>query len=130
MDKDSPRARFVRTLLASIAGYAASWASIDWFTNYRAGYTVVTLNLVAALLAGGIAYLNALRTTRPRDAVGKALYTLAQNLAPGLSTLVLADLTTTGLVNFGRSLVSTIIGAALAAVATLGLNAAEDPPAT
>lgn len=126
MRKDTPKARFVRTLLASIGGYAVTWAGIDWFTDYRMGVTVVSLNLLAAVLAGGISYLQAIRSPHPRDMFGKMVFTFAQNLIPGLSAITIAELTIPALLNMGRGILSTAIGALFAALATLGLNASED----
>lgn len=125
MNTNQPRARFMRTLLAAIGGYAVTWAGINWTTDYRAGAALITVNLVGALIAASIAGLQALRTSRPRTVWGKTVFTFAQNLAGGLGTVVLAELTREAVLNFTRGLVSVVIASALAALATLGLNASE-----
>lgn len=126
MSKNTPKARFVRTLIASIAGYAGSWAAIEWATDYENGIRIVTLNLLAAVMAGGIAYLQALRSPHPRDAFGKMLYTFAQNLAPGLGLITLTEISKIAAIGFVKGIITTTIGALLAALATLGMNASED----
>lgn len=127
-DRNQPRARFVRTVLAAVAGYAVTWGGINWGTDYIAGGKLIAVNLVAALVTGAIAYVQALRSDKPRTTLGKVVATFLQNLGGGLATVTLAAFTFEALVSFGRSVATVAVASFFGALATLGLNAAENQP--
>jgi len=127
--KDTPAARAVRTAVLALAGFAAAWATIDWVTDWRAGAAVVTLNVVTAGLAGIVAYLQALGSLRATTAFGKAVASFAQVAGPGLAAVALTELSRQALINTGRGVSTTLIGATVTAIATYLQNRAEDVPA-
>lgn len=128
--RDTPIARAMRTLLAAVAGYAGTWATLDWVTDGRASTTIVVINLTNALLAGSVAYLQAWTTFRPRTVLGKVFASFAQVASTGLATVAFVDLSAAGFTQTGKAVVSVLVAAAFTALGTMTLNAAEDAPQT
>jgi hypothetical protein len=123
MGGTSAIARGVRTFLAVVAGCAATWATIDWTTDFRLGAWTVAFNLITALLAGVSAAALAAGGKAAVTPIGKAIATFFQTVGAGLAPLavnVAADLAPTG-----RLVLSTVIAAVFGAIATLTLNASE-----
>jgi signal transduction histidine kinase len=118
MDKDTPLARGIRTFIITLAGFAATWSTINWATDWKAGANMLVLNVVSALLAGGAAYFLAAKTEFSSDTFwGKAAYQF---------TVALSELTSVAVVDFLRALTTVLVGAAFSALAAAGMNWGED----
>jgi len=82
--------------------------------NYSEGVTALALALIAAILSGVIAALQAMRFSTD-TAGGKALNQFVQMVIAGLATLAIADLTGAAAIAFvgavGKLLVASAIGA-------------------
>lgn len=126
MQKSSPGARFVRTLLQALAGVAAGAALIDWTTNYKSGAVFVALGAIAAVLAASLAALQAVAGWTADTPLTKGLVTFAQLEAAGLATLAVNDWTGAAFIVFGQAFLRLTVGAVVAAVAAYAQNAAED----
>lgn len=124
-DKNTPKARAVRTLLTALAGYAASWSALVTTTDWSTGGKIIVLNTIAAVTAGGIAYLQALSEMKASTLLEKIVATFSQSVVAGGSAFVLADVTGAAAIATGRAVASVIAGAVFATLATLGLNASE-----
>ncbi len=118
-----PMGRAIRTFLAALAGYAVAWAAIDWIRDYRVGLATVAVNLVTAALAALAAGLLAQGGRVTTTPLGKALATFCQMVGAGIAPVVVTSLA--DLADVGRLIVTTAIGALLAALATFATNQAE-----
>lgn len=115
--------RGVRTLLAGLAGVATAALAVDWTTDYRVGAVIVGLGVLAAVVAAVAAFLLALGDKTASTPVGKALVQFCQMVGGGLAALVIT--TTADLAPAAKTVTSLLITAALSALATFFLNAAE-----
>jgi len=127
--KASPLRRFVNTVLALLAGAAPTWVGINLATDFETGATKIGLGVVSALLGGGIAALLALTRFAPATPLGKALATLGEGVASGLSTLTFATLTFAEFERFAMVILVVVGQSLTAALITLITNAApqEEP---
>lgn len=125
MTTTSPNAKFTRTLILALAGNAATWASIDWLTDYRTGAKIVTLHVIGALLASGVAYLQAFKEMAAATPLGKAFAQFSQQFGATLTTIVVTELTSAALQSVGRAILQGAIAALLGGFAALALNASE-----
>jgi hypothetical protein len=122
----SPLARGVRTFLAALAGYAGTWAALNWTDDPVRSGQLLGLNIATALVAAIAAYFLAVGGASASTAVGKAFATFAQVVGSGIAALAfntVADITANG-----RVILTTVIAAVFAAVGTLATNAAEGAP--
>lgn len=124
-DKSTPKARAIRTLLTALAGYAASWSALVTTTDFQTGGKIIVLNSIAAVVSGGLAYLQALSEMKASTLIEKATATFAQSAVAGSSAFVLADLTGAAAIATGRAVSSVVLGAIMATIGTLALNASE-----
>lgn len=128
MQKNTAAAKAIRTFILALAGFAGTWATVDWFTNWKAGAAIVGVNLVTALLAGTVAYFQALSSMAATTPLGKAIASFAQVAGPGLATVAVTELSQVALIHAGRGVVTTLVGALFAGIATFLQNSAEDSP--
>ncbi len=126
MNTTSPLARGVRTFVVAVAGYAATWATLDWTEDPVGSGTLLGLNLATAGVAALAAFLLAHTTLTASTALGKAFATFAQVVGAGLAALAfnaVGDFAANG-----RIVLTTIIAAVFAAIGSLATNAAEGAP--
>src|SRR5438045_165176 len=123
MTSTTPLARAVRTFVASMAGVLATAAVADWVSAFHASAVTLTLGVIAALVAGVIAFLTATGGIQPRTAMGKALATFCQVAVAGLGTVGIANLTTSAAQDFGVAVLRVLIAAVGAGLTTLAVNA-------
>ena len=121
----SPLARGVRTFAAAVTGVLSAAVVADWTTDFNASATILALGVIAAVLAGVVATLQAYGGLTVTSTVGKALVTAAQFAATGLATVGLADLTEAAAVDFGKAVLKVAIAAVFAGLTTLAVNASE-----
>lgn len=132
MNKTSPIARGVRTFVMALAATAPTWLLLDFVNKPKESTELVVLALIAAALAGLVAFLLALSASyraKVDTPIWRAIATTLQVLAAGVGTLGLNELTNTAAVTFAHAVVTVVIGAIVAGVVSLITNAAEDNPA-
>jgi len=120
----SPLAKGIRTFAASMVGVLGAVVVAAQAGDYHAGLVVLTIGVVAALVAGAISFAQAAATdlaaTTP---AGKALATFLQFVAAGLATVLVADLT--DVAELPSQLLPLLIAGAVAALQTFAQNSAE-----
>lgn len=124
----SPIARGVRTFIVAVAGFAGTWATLNWTDDPVGSGTLLGLNLATAAVAGLAAFLLAHTTLTASTALGKAFATFAQIVGSGLAALAfnaVGDFAANG-----RVVLTTVIAAIFAAIGSLATNAAEGIPVT
>lgn len=121
----SPLARGVRTFAAAMTGVLGAAVVADWTADFNASATILALGLIAAALAGLVAFLSAAGGLTATTTLGKAVVTAAQFAATGLATVGLADLTEAAAIDFGKAVLKVAIAAVFAGLATLAVNASE-----
>lgn len=124
----SPLARGVRTFLVALAGYAGTWAALNWTDDPVRSGQLLGLNVATALVAGLAAYLLGVGGATADSPLGKAFATFAQVVGSGIAAL--AFNTVADLAANGRIILTTVIAAVFAAIGSLAANAAEGAPAT
>jgi hypothetical protein len=119
----SPTTTFLRTVLSGLAGYALAWAAIDWATDWKAGATIIALNVAAVLVAGVIALAVAARDNAAKTPFGKGVYQFLQLMLTAIGLVVIntfADLT-----NLGHLAIIAVPGALFSALGTWLQNELE-----
>ena len=129
MNKSTPLAKGIRTFLFLLAGSATSFVGLDLIADFKAGATIIGIAVLAALLGGVIAFLQALLTTwTGTSPVSRAIFTFLQAIVAWLLTVTITDLTLDTFADLGKGFMRILVSAVLAAVAALLTNAAEDNP--
>lgn len=126
--KNTPIARATRTLIAALAGVAATAMTFDFVADARLSTIQLILLLIAAFVSAGVAFAQAHADALPTatTAVGKAVATFFQIFGPGLAAVGITELTTDALSNAGVTILRAAIAAAFAAGATFLQNSSED----
>jgi hypothetical protein len=125
MNKSTPRAKGIRTFVFLLAGSSAGWVTLNLATNFKAGATIIALNVIAAFVGGLAAYLMAFTSITGQSAITRALYTFLQGIGAWLLTAGVDALTVEALGNFGRGFMQAAVAAFIAAVVALVQNSVE-----
>ncbi len=121
----SPQSAAIRTFLQLLAGYSTAWAGLDFVTDWRTSGSLITLNIISALLGAALAAAATLRDDQPPSAAGKAIRSFLEALIAAGATLVVANLTLESFVHFGRGLYTALAGAVVAGIVTYLQGSAE-----